>query len=94
MEGKIDPILVKKLGHASFDERLSVVSLILARTTEGFRNAYRKEACMTMLLEVLQEVKEGFMDGADADFLLSDIIKRVQDTLAMKKKAKNTFKSN
>lgn len=88
MEGKIDPILVTKLGHASFDERLSVVSLILARTTEGFRNAYRKEACMTMLLEKLQEVKEGLLDGADADFLLSDIIKQTQDTLAMKQKAK------
>ena len=88
MEGKIDPILVTKLGHASFDERLSVVSLILARTTEGFRNAYRKEACMTMLLKTLQEVKEGLLDGADADFLLADIIKRVQDTLETKKKAK------
>ena len=88
MEGKIDPILVTKLGHASFDERLSVVSLILARTTEGFRNAYRKEACMTMLLQTLQEVKEGLLDGADADFLLSDMIKRTQDSLAMKKKAK------
>ena len=88
MEGKIDPILVTKLGHASFDERLSVVSLLLARTTEGFRNAYRKEACMTMLLKTLQEVKEGLLDGADADFLLSDIIKRTQDSLAMKQKAK------
>ena len=88
MQGNIDPILVAKLGHASFDERLSVVSLILARTTEGFRNAYRKEACMTMLLQTLQEVKEGLLDGADADFLLSDIIKRMQDSLAMKQKAK------
>ena len=88
MQGNIDPILVAKLGHASFDERLSVVSLILARTTEGFRNAYRKEACMTMLLQTLQEVKEGLLDGADADLLLSDIIKRMQDSLAMKQKAK------
>ena len=88
MQGNIDSILVAKLGHASFDERLSVVSLILARTTEGFRNAYRKEACMTMLLQTLQEVKEGLLDGADADFLLSDIIKRMQDSLAMKQKAK------
>lgn len=88
MQGNIDPILVAKLGHASFDERLSVVSLILARTTEGFRNAYRKEACMTMLLQTLQEVKEGLLDGADADFLLSDIIKGMQDSFAMKKKAK------
>ena len=88
MEGKIDPILVTKLGHASFDERLSVVSLLLARTTEGFRNAYRKEACMTMLLRTLQEVKEAILEGADVDFLLLDIIKRTQDTLDSKKKAK------
>ena len=88
MSGKIDPILVTKLKHASFDERLSVVSLILARTTDGFRKAYRKEACMTMLLQALQEVKEGILDGADADFLLEDIIKRTQNAYDTKKKAK------
>ena len=88
MNGKIDPILVKKLGHASFDERLSVVSLVLARTTEGFRNAYRKEACMTMLLQTLQELKKGLLDGADAELLVADVIKKVQDTLATKQKAK------
>ena len=88
MNGTIDPILVTKLGHASFDERLSVVSLVLARTTEGFRQAYRKEACMTMLLETLQELKEGLLDGADAELLMTDVIKKVQDTLAMKQKAK------
>ena len=88
MEGKVDPILVAKLKSASFDERLSVVSLILARVTGGFRNAYRKEACMTVLLKTLQEVKEGLMDGAEADFLLADVMKRLQDTLAMKQKAK------
>lgn len=88
MEGKVDPILVAKLKSASFDERLSVVSLILARVTGGFRNAYRKEACMTVLLKTLQEVKEGLMDGAEADFLLADVMKRLQDTLAMKQRAK------
>lgn len=88
MEGKIDPILVTKLGRSSFDEKLSVVSLILAKATEGFRSVYRKEACLTMLLEVLQELKEGLMEGADFDLLISDLIKRTNDTLAMKKKAK------
>ena len=88
MNGRIDPILAAKLKHASFDERLSVVSLILARSTEYFRNAYRKEACMTVLLQTLQEVKEGLLNGADADYLLSDIIKRMQENLSMKQKAK------
>ena len=31
LQGTIDPILLKKTAHASFDEKLSVVSLLLAR---------------------------------------------------------------
>ena len=53
MEGKIEEILLMRIRHASFDEKLSVVSLILARILEGFRETYKKEACITMLLEVL-----------------------------------------
>ncbi len=88
MEGKIDPILVTKLKHASFDERLSVVSLLLARTTADFRKVYRQEACMTMLLQILQEVKEALLEGADLELLLADVHGRTQHTLEMKKKAK------
>ena len=35
MQGKIDPILVKKVGHASFDEKLSVVSLVFCKDGRG-----------------------------------------------------------
>lgn len=58
MQGKIDPILIKKIGHASFDEKLSVVSLILGKAVEAFRQTYREEAYMTVLLEKLKAYKD------------------------------------
>ena len=40
LQGKIDPLLLKKAGNASFDERLSVLSLLLARLPEEHLQRY------------------------------------------------------
>lgn len=80
MAGVIDPILVKKIGHASFDEKLSVVSLILAKVMESFRNTYRKEAFMTVLLAKLKEYQSS-TEG------LGEIREQLQKTWEYKKKA-------
>lgn len=87
MQGRIDPILIKKVGHASFDERLSVVSLILSTVIDNFRNAYKKEACVTMLFESLKQYKEGLSEGKEAFVLLETLIKEKQELLAYKIKA-------
>ncbi len=81
MQGKIDPILVKKVGHASFDEKLSVVSLVLAKTVETFRQTYKKEASITVLFEKLKEYKSGALS-------LKQICEEMEQTLKSKKKAK------
>lgn len=81
MQGKIDPILVKKVGHASFDEKLSVVSLVLAKTVEAFRQTYKKEASITVLFEKLKEYKSGALS-------LKQICEEIEQTLKSKKKAK------
>lgn len=54
MEGKMDPILAKRLSHASFDERLSVVGLILARLSSNFKQVYVKDTNLTALYEELK----------------------------------------
>lgn len=87
MNGKIDLVLIKKLGHASFDEKLSVVSLVLATLVENFRVTYKKEACVTMLFETLKQYKSGLSEGKEAVPFLNELIKEVQDLLAYKIKA-------
>lgn len=88
MEGKIDEILLMKIRHASFDEKLSVVSLILARILEGFREAYKKEACITMLFEVLKQVKAEMSDDKSVVSLLEEFLQETQKTYEYKVKAK------
>ena len=80
-KGTLDPILVKKIGHASFDEKLSVVSLVLAKAVEAFRQTYREEAYMTVLLEKLKAYKSGTLS-------LEEIRCETERTLQAKKKAK------
>lgn len=88
MEGKIEEILLMKIRHASFDEKLSVVSLILARILEGFREAYKKEACITILFEVLKQVKAGMNDEKSVTTLLEELLQETQKTYEYKAKAK------
>lgn len=87
MQGRIDPILMKKVGHASFDERLSVVSLVLSEIIDNFRTTYRKEACITMLFDTLKQYKAGLEEGKEAHSYLDEIAKQVKDLLAYKTKA-------
>ena len=53
--GTIDPILEKKVAHASFDERLSVIGLLLAGLNDRFRRVYRKERMLETLMKLLRE---------------------------------------
>lgn len=56
--GHIDENLVKKASHASFDERLSVVSLLLGHCTSQFRRLYFREQVADRLLEQLRSFKD------------------------------------
>ena len=87
MQGKIDLILTKKLSHAPFDERLSVVSLLLARIIEQFRNSYKMESCVTVLFEKLKEWKELLSENSDPLASLEELTRHVQELFAYKTKA-------
>lgn len=57
-DGILDPVLVKKAAHASFDERLSVTGLLLARLNKAFREVMKEERELEMLFEILSQLKE------------------------------------
>ena len=60
-QGRIGDHLVKKAAHASFDERLSVISLILSRCQEQFRQCFFAESVVKMVFGNLKIVKNGFL---------------------------------
>lgn len=54
LDGQIDPILEKKIAHASFDERLSVIGLLLAGLNDRFRTVWFREKTLETLVQVLK----------------------------------------
>lgn len=60
LQGKYTKQAVTKLQDAPFDERLSVMGLLLSRLSEGFRGAYEADLTVTGLHGALLELKERF----------------------------------
>lgn len=59
LRGEIDDALKKKAGHASFDEKLSVVSLLLSRIRNAFADVLRGQQRIDLLYGQLKELREG-----------------------------------
>ncbi len=78
LSGTIRPGTLNKLKFAAFDERLQVVSLILARLSENFRTAYESDACAARLLEIMKGFRAELLKNAEAAehaaLLMQDII--------------------
>ncbi len=75
LAGNIDPLLLKKAAHASFDERLSIVSLLLDRCRQAFARAAQSEQEIALLFEELKTVKEGLLGvhGGAPDIFVKEI---------------------
>lgn len=89
-QGKLDEILLKKVSHASFDEKLSVVGLILAKVNEAMKDAVRKEKYMELLQSYLLEYKEvtrNITEGLDGQQLFFNICQKISVEYKHKKKA-------
>ncbi len=63
LEGRIDPVLIKKAGHAPFDERLSVVGLLLGRCRNRFAELMRAGQATELLYEELKKLKPQLLAG-------------------------------
>ncbi|MBQ8836835.1 MAG: AAA family ATPase [Clostridia bacterium] len=71
LDGKADKSIVDRAKAAAFDERLSLLGLLLDGVTEPLRNVCIDEQMMTELLTALKSVKIGLArPGADAKELL------------------------
>lgn len=89
LEGRIDDILLKKAAYASFDERLSVVSLLLARCRSRFAGIFREESRLNLLFEQLKLLKEGLLGdhSGQPEVLLEETVGALQKEYEQKKAA-------
>ena len=82
--GTIDPILEKKTAHASFDERLSVIGLLLAGLNDRFLKVYDKEK----KLEILMRLLKGYQAQPERDGVaaLAQLAQSYRQSWQMKRK--------
>jgi hypothetical protein len=62
LRGRLDEILLKKVAHASFDERLSVLGLLISKVNEALKSSVQTERYMEMIFAMLSEYKESVKD--------------------------------
>ena len=58
LKGTIKEAMLKKLAHASFDERLSVVSLLLSGCKTGFYEGQRQKRFVELLFGKMKEARK------------------------------------
>lgn len=57
LNGQFDDAAVEKVRNGAFDEKLSVLGLLLAKLREGFYESYIEDAYVTELYEVMKQLK-------------------------------------
>lgn len=87
--GKINDNLVKKASHASFDERISVISLLISRLQEQFKTCFFLEEVTKMLFGNLKIIKNGFLGvhAQQPQVFFDAIYKEVEQEWLQKKEA-------
>ena len=65
LRGEIDPLLLKKAQNAAFDERLSVISLLLARCRKAFADVFRKRSELELLFGELKHLRMQLLEGEE-----------------------------
>ena len=82
LEGKEDPEIRHRARNARFDERYSLLGLLLEAVMSGMKRCMDADLHLSMLLSVLREIKQQLAVGmGNADNLLDVAIQREQDNL-------------
>lgn len=85
LQGKNSEAMVKKVSHASFDERVSVVNLLFSGTRQAVRKVMLQEEVLEKVFEVLKALKENLSSGNLAQ-RLEDYIFDLKNTREKKQK--------
>lgn len=90
LRGNLDEILLKKVAHASFDERLGVLGLLISRVNEVLKSSVQTENYIEMLFAVLTEYKDltgTVEEGLDGQQLFSNVYSKFNLEYTNRKKA-------
>ena len=85
LQGKNSEAMVKKVSHAYFDERVSVVNLLFSGTRQAVRKVMLQEEVLEKVFEVLKALKENLSSGNLAQ-RLEDYIFDLKNTREKKQK--------
>lgn len=90
LRGNLDEILLKKVAHASFDERLGVLGLLISRVNEVLKSSVQTENYIEMLFAALTEYKDltgTVEEGLDGQQLFSNVYNKFNLEYTNRKKA-------
>ena len=87
LTGTFASFAIEKLRVAAFDERFSVVGLLIGKLNEMFRSYHDNEAYMEKLFELLKSWKEALSDERKASVSMGDILDMENRALEEKKVA-------
>ncbi len=89
VEGKIKASSLDRIQRASFDEKLSVINLLISKLTAVFSDVYAQDAFVRELYEILKELKflysKAPADGSKTIQILTDKITQVENDLLANK---------
>lgn len=87
--GKADAEIVERAKKASFDERLSLLGLLLDGISEGVRKSFREESVIVELMDRLKLTKADYMTNSDFAGVLDNRIEETRKQIAVGKSASN-----
>lgn len=85
LEGKSSEAMVKKVSHAPFDEKISVVNLLLSGMRQQLKKAVDRELVLEKVYEVIKSLKEASMEE-NLLFRLGDYMDDMRNQYRKKKK--------
>ena len=87
LSGTWQAITVSELRAAPFDEKLSVMGLLLSRLSESARNTRRQDAFVTALHQDLLACREAVESGSGAAAVLEELSRQKREELRRAKEA-------
>ena len=89
LQGNITKNALKKLSNAYFDERLSVIGLLLSRLGENFKNVYCTNLFITSLHGILKELKNDMTENREMPYEILSKTIEIQKQIFQKQKTAN-----
>lgn len=89
LQGNITKNALKKLSNAYFDERLSVIGLLLSRLGENFKNVYCTNLFITSLHSILKELKNDMTENREMPYEILSKTIEIQKQIFQKQKTAN-----